>query len=83
MNAKIIILKNNALKFDYGPTIVLEHKINKDIKFYTLYGHLSKECLNSLKVGQRLKKGQIFADIGNYPINGNWSPHLHFQIIFS
>lgn len=80
-NAKIIILKNNASKFDYGPTIVLEHLINKKIKFYTLYGHLSKKSLKSLKIGQRIKKGQIFADIGNYIINGSWSPHLHFQII--
>ena len=29
---------------------------------------------------KKIKKGQIIAEIGNYPINGNWPPHLHFQI---
>ena len=25
--------------------------------------------------------GEQIAKIGNYPINGNWPPHLHFQLI--
>ena len=25
-------------------------------------------------------KLKLIADIGNYPVNGNWPPHLHFQI---
>ena len=80
LNGKVFILKYNAFKYDYGPTIVLEHKIDKVIKFYTIYGHLSKKCIKNLKVGQKIKKNQFIADIGNYPINGNWPPHLHFQI---
>ena len=49
--------------------------------FYTLYGHLSKDSLSNLKVGQTFTKGQQIGNIGNYPENGNWPPHLHFQII--
>ena len=79
-DGKVFILKYNSFKYDYGPTIVLEHKIDKIIKFYTIYGHLSKKCLKNLKVGQKIKKNQLIADIGNYPINGNWPPHLHFQL---
>ncbi|MDC0232423.1 aminotransferase class III-fold pyridoxal phosphate-dependent enzyme [Pelagibacteraceae bacterium] len=82
LNGKVIILHNNNFKYDYGPTVILEHKINS-YKFFTLYGHLSKKCLKKLKVGQMIKKGQWIGEIGNYKVNGNWSPHLHFQIMTS
>ncbi len=80
ISGKVIIAKNNNSKFDYGPTIVLEHKLNNN-KFYTLYGHLSKSSLKKIKVGMIIKKGISFSKIGNFIENGNWSPHLHFQII--
>ena len=80
LDGKVYILKDNAFKYDYGPTIVLEHKIDRLIKFYTIYGHLSKKCLTHLTLGKKIKKGEVIAQIGNYPINGNWPPHLHFQI---
>ena len=47
-----------------------------------MYGHLSKKCLKKLKLGQIVKKGEWIGEIGNYKINGNWPPHLHFQIMF-
>ena len=77
----MVVLHNNKDKFDYGPTVVLEHNVNSEIKFYTLYGHLSEKCLKKLSIGNKIKGGDEFAEIGNFPINGNWSPHLHFQII--
>lgn len=74
--------QNNAIELDYGPTIILKHHIpNTNEFFYTLYGHLDLECLENLEIGQKIEKGQEIARIGNMPINGNWSPHLHFQII--
>ncbi len=82
LNGKVIILHNNNFKYDYGPTVILEHKIN-NIFFFTLYGHLSKKCLKKLKVGQIVKKGEWIGEIGDYKINGNWPPHLHFQIMTS
>ena len=78
---KLSSYKKNNDEFDYGPTVVLEHNINPKVKFYTLYGHLSKKCMKSLSIGKKIKEGVEFAEIGNYPANGNWSPHLHFQII--
>ncbi len=72
--------QNNETFGDYGPTIILEHEIQNQ-KFYTLYGHLSLESLEGKSVGQKIEKGQIFASFGNFPINGNWPPHLHFQIV--
>ena len=82
LNGKIIVLHNNSFKYDYGPTVILEHKIN-NIKFFTLYGHLNKKCLKKLKVGKMVKKGEWIGEIGDYKINGNWPPHLHFQIMTS
>ncbi len=62
------------------------------LTFYTLYGHLSDDSLppaplqgegrrGGLTIGKAVKKGEQIATIGNYPSNGDWPPHLHFQII--
>ncbi|MEL6721501.1 MAG: aminotransferase class III-fold pyridoxal phosphate-dependent enzyme, partial [Bacteroidota bacterium] len=73
--------QDNASERDYGPTIILEHKISEAFTFYTLYGHLSKESLNDLQEGESIPKGTPIATIGAPPVNGNWPPHLHFQVI--
>ena len=57
--------------------------IRDSYKFFTLYGHLNKKCFKKLKVGQNIKKGEWIGEIGDYKINGNWPPHLHFQIMTS
>ena len=72
--------KNNIGLGDYGPTIILEHEVENE-KFYTLYGHLSLESINDLSVGQQFKKGEKIATLGNAAVNGDYAPHVHFQII--
>ncbi|NRA92672.1 MAG: peptidoglycan DD-metalloendopeptidase family protein [Psychroserpens sp.] len=72
--------KNNTNFGDYGPTIILEHDV-QDQKFYTLYGHLSLESLDNLEVGQTVDKGEPIATLGDASVNGDYPPHLHFQII--
>ncbi len=74
---------NNQSERDYGPTIVVEHKPKDDVTFYTLYGHLSTDSLKSIKVGQAIRKGQGLGRIGERHENGNWPPHLHFQVILN
>lgn len=49
--------------------------------FYTLYGHLSLDSLDGLEIGTVFKKGEQFATLGDAAINGDYAPHLHFQII--
>ena len=71
--------KNTALG-DYGPTIIIQHDL-EGIVFHTLYGHLSEESLNEKQVGDRIAQGEQFANLGLPPINGDYAPHLHFQII--
>ncbi len=80
---------DNRGEQDYGPTIILQHTIpaadlpdgSEPLTFYTLYGHLSRESLHNLYPGKLIAEGEQFATIGDYPINGNWPPHLHIQII--
>jgi murein DD-endopeptidase MepM/ murein hydrolase activator NlpD len=80
LEGKIHSFQNNTALGDYGPTIILEHQI-ADFKFHTLYGHLSEASLEGKKVGDAIQKGQQIATLGLPPINGDYAPHLHFQII--
>lgn len=70
---------NNNLG-DYGPTIILEHQLENQT-FYTLYGHLSLESIAELEIGTSFLKGQQLASLGDATVNGDYAPHLHFQII--
>ncbi len=72
---------DNPARFDYGPCIILQHATDEGIAFFTLYGHLSRESLEELRAGMAIQCGQRIATIGDYPINGDWPAHLHFQII--
>ena len=80
INAKVHSFKNNTNFGDYGPTIILEHQIDGLI-FYTLYGHLSLDSIQGLKLGQLFNKGDVIATLGDETVNGDYPPHLHFQII--
>ncbi|MEO7795855.1 MAG: aminotransferase class III-fold pyridoxal phosphate-dependent enzyme, partial [Thermoanaerobaculia bacterium] len=75
---------NNAAPFDYGPCIVLEHRVQDEhgeLRFHTLFGHLSLESLAGLHPGRAFRKGERLATLGDFPVNGNWPPHLHLQIV--
>lgn len=80
LEGKIHSFQNNTALGDYGPTIILEHQID-NFKFHTLYGHLSEVSLVGKKVGDLVQKGTQIATLGLPPINGDYAPHLHFQII--
>ncbi len=77
--------QNNDNFGDYGPTIILEHSQDFDFtphkKLYTLYGHLSLDSIEGVFEGKVIKKGEKIAKIGNFPVNGDWPPHLHFQVV--
>ncbi len=80
LNGIIHSFQDNNNFLDYGPTIILEHNLN-GIKFYTLYGHLSRNSLDKLTVGQKVSAGEKIATVGQPYENGIWPTHLHFQII--
>jgi len=74
--------RNNNQFGDYGPTIILQHNLN-GLQLFTLYGHLNEACLNGLSLGQTVEKNQQIGAFGNMTENGNWPPHLHFQLMFN
>ncbi|MDH5759810.1 MAG: aminotransferase class III-fold pyridoxal phosphate-dependent enzyme [Gemmatimonadota bacterium] len=78
--ARVHGVHDNEGRLDYGPTVILEHD-SPEGPFWTLYGHLERASLAGLEVGVPLEAGETFARIGPYPENGDWPPHLHFQII--
>jgi 4-aminobutyrate aminotransferase-like enzyme/Ser/Thr protein kinase RdoA (MazF antagonist) len=79
---KVLRVVDNALPYDYGPTVILEHRAGENgPAFWTLYGHLSRETLALVKQGQEVAAGQQIGSIGDHTVNGGWAPHLHFQII--
>lgn len=80
LDGEIHSFKNNNNYGDYGPTIILKHQINNLI-FYTLYGHLSKSSLENINVGNKVNKGETIGFLGDATVNGDYAPHLHFQII--
>jgi len=72
---------DNKASLDYGPVVILRHPVDDGEEFFTLYGHLSRESLSSLRIGQPIAAGTVFARLGAASENGGWTPHLHFQII--
>lgn len=68
---------------DYGPLIVLRHATDdaEPVEFFSFYGHLTRDSLDGLAIGQRIEKGTEFARIGSAPTNGNWWAHVHVQLV--
>jgi len=81
MDGIVHTLANNSEELDYGPLVILAHTTPEGQEFYTLYGHLTLQTLNGLKVGQKIAREEEFARIGDVRENGGWAPHVHFQII--
>lgn len=65
---------------DYGATIILSHQM-AGAAFYSLYGHLALNDLENLTEGKFIHAGEVFAHFGMPTENGQWPPHLHFQLI--
>ncbi|MBC9796256.1 aminotransferase class III-fold pyridoxal phosphate-dependent enzyme [Sinomicrobium weinanense] len=66
----------------YGGLIILKHGAG-DLEFYTLYGHLSEESVRNKRKGDRLSPGDRIGLLGDFGENGDWVPHLHFQVLLS
>ena len=80
LDAEVHSFRDNDNFGDYGPTIILQHE-KEGQNFYTLYGHLSRKSLEGLKEGAKIKQGQVIGFLGEPSENGDYAPHLHFQVI--
>ena len=78
---QVAFIYDDAVPFGFGPTVLLEHRTDEGDVFWTLYGHLSRRSVQKLSLGQQIAKGEAFTAFGPAEENGNWSPHLHFQVV--
>lgn len=77
----VVAVHDNDQDKDYGPTVILSHDLPEGKTFFSLYGHLSKSSLSISKPGDQVKTDDLIGYIGNDKENGNWAPHLHFQLM--
>ncbi|GAB5416890.1 MAG: hypothetical protein Crog4KO_17570 [Crocinitomicaceae bacterium] len=77
---KVHSFQDNKNHGDYGPTIILEHQF-EGASFFSLYGHLSRSSLKAITLGQQVKTGDKIAELGDTSVNGDYAPHLHFQLV--
>jgi len=85
LDATVFSVADNNEEFDYGGTVILKHKVTCEtygqLTFFTLYGHLSPDSFSELKVGAVIAAGSLVGCMGRPDENGNWPPHVHFQIV--
>ncbi|MDR2979310.1 MAG: M23 family metallopeptidase [Bacteroidales bacterium] len=66
------VVSYEAAGSGYGITVILNHGYS----YQTVYGHLSKKVV---KVGQKVKRGQIIGYVGNTGLS--MGSHLHYEVI--
>ncbi len=80
LDCEVQSFANRQVTGDYGPVMILRHRLAGEV-FHSLYGHLSISSLDGLVEGRSFVQGEPIAEIGDRSVNGNWTPHLHFQLI--
>lgn len=80
LDGRVHSFANRQVRGDYGPVIILRHELG-GVEFHSLYGHLAEASLQGLSAGKVIHAGELLARMGPRPVNGNWAPHLHFQLI--
>ncbi len=75
----IFELGDNALPYDYGPTIITRHTWLDQVVF-ALHGHLARKSLDGWQPGDTFAAGDVLGHLGDENENGGWNPHLHFQL---
>ena len=69
----------NADAGDYGHVIITRHDQFGEQPLYLLFGHLASDCLKNTK-GTVFEQGALLGHLGDRHENGDWPPHLHFQL---
>ncbi len=83
LDGTVAYTANHSQEGNYGPAVVMKH-MPEDLQreIFALYGHLSLSTLERLGKGQSLKRGDLVGWLGDETENGNWPPHLHYQLSF-
>ena len=78
---KVHSFQDNSGFGNYGATIILQHDLGGK-PLFSLYGHLALRDLDGLEVGKEFRAGDLLCHVGPFPENGDWPPHLHFQLMW-
>lgn len=81
LEGEVFCFEDRKEEGDYGPTLITTHVLD-EVRFYILFGHLSRPSLKDKKNGGPFKKGEILGFIGSKEENGNWPPHIHIQLSY-
>lgn len=82
LDGEVVCTANDTEHKGYGGLVILKHAV-EDFHFYTLYGHNTVESVLKNNIGTVLKKGTQIAVLADAAENGDWVPHLHFQIMLT
>lgn len=82
LDGEVVCAVNDVGDKEYGGLLILKHHTD-EFDFFTLYGHNTVASVLKHKIGDVVKRGDKITELANYPENGNWAPHLHFQIMLS
>lgn len=79
INGEVLYTAFHDQEGNYGGTIVLRHDVNGS-ELFALYGHLSRNSLEKSEPGRVFDAGALIGWLGDENENGNWPPHLHYQL---
>ena len=82
LDGEVVCVTEDAFHKGYGGLLILKHRV-ADFHFYTLYGHNTVKSVRKHPIGSTIKKGEQIAVLANAAENGDWVPHLHFEIMLS
>lgn len=66
---------------DRGAQLILAHKPDGQVEFFTLYRHLSPESVAGLSAGQAVARGTAIGRVAPVGVGHGHLPHLHFQLV--
>jgi peptidoglycan LD-endopeptidase LytH len=79
LDGEVAYTENHNEEGNYGATIVLKHSLGGK-NLYALCGHLSLKSLQLSAEGKIVRAGELIGWLGTEQENGNWIPHLHYQL---
>jgi peptidoglycan LD-endopeptidase LytH len=79
-DGEIFLFGYNGAAGDYGYTVITKHGDVNGETLYALHGHLGQRSVEGKAAGQKVKRGEVIAWVGDRHENGGWNPHLHFQL---
>lgn len=82
LDGEVVVAANDVGDKNYGGLVILKHQVDA-LTFYSLYGHNRLDSVLRHQVGDIIQAGEEICQLGDRTENGNWAPHLHFQLMLT